>query len=492
MSTDDPRPAEGQHVLVLAANNLAHDTRILKQIDSLVRGGYQVSALAIADDAVPGHELENPNRHIYRFRTIREKKKNPLPLCPGTAEGLYDPLDAYFRLYDRASEDQEYMRKALRLQRAISSLHWSRKVRKERRRHHRELRTRMNNLIARDDSTRSAARFALIAWYEAGAFGFVDTSSEFSMRIKDLGPPKVVHAHDAYTLTAGVMLSRRWGAKLVYDAHEYEPERSPPLPDKMKADFAVFEHRSISSADGLVTVSSSILDLYKARAPNIDLNLIQNCPELRLDPEEPLPGLRERIGLAPESPLAVFVGLPTLGTRGLQVTLDALQMCPDVHLAILGPRWKAQDAELVAATVEMGLSDRVHLLDPVRPHQVVSAIRDADLSICLIQNVSLSYRFSMPNKLFEALVAGVPTIVSDFPDMGALIRKHRAGLAVDETDPAAVAEAMTRILSDRAAFVPAGEARAALEADCTWQGQERVLLDLYNRLLPPVSASKAS
>lgn len=492
MSTDAPTPGAGEHVVVLAANTLAHDTRILKQIDSLVRGGYRVSALAIADNNVEGHEVDNPDRHVYRFRSPREIKKNPLPLCPSTAEGLYEPLDEYFQLYDRVVLDQAYMQKALRLQRAVSSLHWSSKVRKARRLHHRELRARMNNLIAKDDDSRTAARFSLVAWYEAGAVRFVDSSAEFARRIEELGPPRVVHAHDAWTLTAGVMFAGRWGAKLVYDAHEYEPERSPPLPDKMKADFAVFESRSIARADAMITVSSSILDLYQARVPEIDTNLIQNCPEHRFESDEPVQGLRERIGLSSATPLAVFVGLPTLGTRGLQVTLDALMMCPDVHLAILGPRWKAQDAELVAATGEMGLSDRVHLLDPVKPHQVVSAVHDADMSICLIQNVSLSYRYSMPNKLFEALVAGVPTIVSDFPDMGALIHKHRAGLAVDETDPAAVADAMTKILADRAAFVPSGEARSALEVDCTWEGQEKVLLNLYTRLLPPQSVNRAS
>lgn len=492
MSTIVPTPGAGEHVLVLAANSLAHDTRILKQISSLVRGGYRVSVLAMADDVTPHHELDDPNRHVYRFRTRREKKKNPLPECSGAAEGLYEPLDEYFRLYDRAAEDQEYMQKALRLQRAISSLHWSRKVRRARRMHHRELRARMSSLIARDDSARTAARFALIAWYEVGAFGFVNGSSEFAKRIDDLGPPKVVHSHDIYTLTAGVMLAKKWGAKLAYDAHEYEPERAPPLADKLKADLASFEDRCIARADALVTVSNSILGLYQGRAPDLDINLIQNCPEHRYEQDVPVQGLRERIGLDPDTPLAVFIGLPTLGPRGLQVTLDAMLICSDLHLAVIGPRWKAQDAELVAATVEMGLSDRVHLLDPVKPDQVVSAIGDADISICLIQNVSLSYRYSMPNKLFEALVAGVPTIVSDLPDMGDFIRKHNTGLVVNETDPTAVADAIQKILADRSDYSPSGEARAALELECTWEGQERVLLGLYNRLLPPASLSNVS
>jgi glycosyltransferase involved in cell wall biosynthesis len=169
--------------------------------------------------------------------------------------------------------------------------------------------------------------------------------------------------------------------------------------------------------------------------------------------------------------------------------LEVMAHLPYVHLAVIGPRWAKQDAELIKAVQAAGLDARVHLLEPVAPAEVITAISDADVSLCLFQDTSLNQRFAMPNKLFESLLAGVPLLVSALPDMADLVHRMKAGLAVDQTDPDAVTDAIRTLLERRADFVPAGEARAELMQSCSWEGQERTLLALYERLLTDVGTA---
>lgn len=484
----DPVPVAGRgHVLVLAANSLRHDARILKQIASLSRLGYAVTAIAIAGEGEDSHDLSDPATHIFRI-PMAGKLAEPLASGPGADQGFYDaPVSGSLERFADAQIDLSTVRRAFRLQRFVAGLHWSGKVRKERRSHLRDLRSRVTTMV--NASVEDGVRLEFTARYEEAAINFTSVSPEWIARVGDLGPPKIVHAHDLATLVAGAVLADRYGARLIYDAHEYEPERMPPLAPEQKVAVTALEDRGLARADALITVSDSLAEFYRQRQPAMEVKLVLNCPETRTGNARRVEGLRKRLGLAEDTPLAVFVGLPVLKMRGLDITLKALCLCPEFHLAVIGPRWKAQDAELSAATKAMGLSDRVHMLEPVMPDEVVDAIGDADLSICLIQDVTLSYRHSMPNKLFEALVAGVPTIVSDLPDMAALIRRHHAGLVVDQTDPAAVADAMRRILKDRAVYVPTGDARDALEIECTWMGQEKALGDLYSRLLDGAESS---
>ena len=474
------------HVLVLALNPLSTDARIRKQVTSLVNAGYRVSGLALRDADHPGHDLEDPALHIYR-QALDRTAPPPDPGASVRGREIFEgsPAALLARL-EPVRRDQQTLRRALRLYRRLTALHWSSKVRKARRRYLSDL---LEQSIALQNAQHDGPiRIDFTARFEALTRSFCDTTPEWQARLADLGPPRVVHAHDIYTLAAGAVLAERYGAKLIYDAHEYEPENTPRLPAGERAVIALLEDRALEGDAALVTVSDNIARLYRRRNPGLDIALVYNAPDARLaDGADPI--LRARIGLNAEVPLLAFVGLPTLEERGLGVVLEAMTQLPEVHLAVIGPRWAKQDAELTAAVAATGLTARVHLLEPVAPMDVITAIADADVSLCLFQDTSLNQRFAMPNKLFESLLAGVPLLVSDLPDMAALVHRMQAGLAVDQTDPDAVIAAIRTLLARRADFVPAGEARTALKQSCSWEGQEQILLALYARVLAGAGAT---
>jgi glycosyltransferase involved in cell wall biosynthesis len=292
--------------------------------------------------------------------------------------------------------------------------------------------------------------------------------------------PDIVHAHDLYTLPAGHKIARRTGAKLIYDAHELETSRNGVTSSLDKLARARMEGWLIGACDAVITVSDSIADhlvrLYGIRRPVV----IHNAP--RQAAAASSGGIRETIGLGPDVPLAVYIGAVTIG-RGLTTLIDSMVLMPDVHVAFLGPRNnKPTLRAILAGAKAWGVMERIHFIDPVPAAEVPSFVRGADVSVALIQDVCLSYRYSFPNKLLESLFASVPVVASRLPEYERVLKETGAGRLVDQTDPVAVSIAIRDVIRNRARYTPTAAAVSKLASTYGWDVQAEKLLALYDRL----------
>ena len=88
---------------------------------------------------------------------------------------------------------------------------------------------------------------------------------------------RVVHCLDVEPLPIGVRLKQLTGAKLVYDAHELETERTH-LKKLRKRIVRVSERRCKPYVDAMITVSPSIQNWYRERFPRVPVSLVRNVP----------------------------------------------------------------------------------------------------------------------------------------------------------------------------------------------------------------------
>jgi glycosyltransferase involved in cell wall biosynthesis len=293
--------------------------------------------------------------------------------------------------------------------------------------------------------------------------------------------PEVIHAHDLETLEAGFQAARRTGARLVYDAHEIEVGRMPPRPWLHRLQIEWQEGRRIRAVDAVVTVGHGLARYFTERYGAPPATVVFNTP--KLDPGERAPGeLRRACGLGPGTPLAVYVGNIGAG-RGILTSVAALVHAPEVHLAIIGPHRPAYQALVEAAARAHGVSERLHILPPVPPQHVVSHVASATFGICLIEDTCLNHRLSMPNKLFEMTFAGLPLVGSDLPEIGRYLRETGVGLAVDPTDPVAIAAAFRELAAHAPRYRPDAATLARVAATYGWPAQAEKLLDLYAGLV---------
>ena len=150
----------------------------------------------------------------------------------------------------------------------------------------------------------------------------------------------------------------------------------------------------------------------------------------------------------------------------------------------MGPRAAPVAKALLEEASALGVQDRFHLIDPV-PHKLVTSfIRSADVSLILIQDVCLSYRFCFPNKLLESLVAGVPVVASRLIELERIIDKTKAGVTVDQTDPAEIARNIMDVAQNRAKYAPDETTIAIIKDGYSWERQTEALNALYGRLSP--------
>jgi glycosyltransferase involved in cell wall biosynthesis len=91
----------------------------------------------------------------------------------------------------------------------------------------------------------------------------------------------------------------------------------------------------------------------------------------------------------------------------------------------------------------------------------------------------VSYYTSLPNKLFEYAMAGIPIVGSDSPEIGRVIDEEHIGEVCDPVDPEALAAAITTILQDPGRY-DAGLEHA--KQTYNWDAEQQKLTSLYDLL----------
>jgi glycosyltransferase involved in cell wall biosynthesis len=297
--------------------------------------------------------------------------------------------------------------------------------------------------------------------------------------------PDVIHAHDLATVSAGILAARELRARLVYDAHELERHTNYwSLNRWTKFWIAHYETAFATRCDAVVTVCDSIAD-WLARQYGIQRPVVVcNAPvttSRRVGRSGSGDDVRSRLGLAPRTPLVVYVGSVTVD-RGMELCVRALAHLPGAHFATVGPRYHVTVGEMTAAAEELCVRDRLHFIDPVPPNRVVDFISSADCGVMAIQNVCLSYYYCFPNKLLESVAAGLPVVVANLFELRRFVEQYRVGVVVDERDPYSIAKGLREVLDVSERYRPSPEIMAAIARRYGWEEQKRKLTALYREL----------
>ena len=278
--------------------------------------------------------------------------------------------------------------------------------------------------------------------------------------------PALIHCNDYNTMWVGVAARLTTRATVVYDSHELWADRNQrPEPRwwllACEALFVRVAHQTLTASPGYAEVMSG---RYRTRPPRV----IRNIPESDSVPESPAPN---------GDPTAVYVGALTTG-RGLEISIRALAHLSHVRLRLVGPGHADYRAELADLARIEGVADRVEFAGAVSPEKVLSEIGGASLGLALIQPICLSYRMSLPNKLFEYVAAGLPVLGSDLPAIGGLIKGYGIGLLAQPADPADVAAKLGEMVRpERNETFRTAARRAAREL--RWEAESQRLVEAY-------------
>ena len=296
----------------------------------------------------------------------------------------------------------------------------------------------------------------------------------------------VYHAHDSNALIPVAWASRARGVPFVYDAHDLwlgrpRRERSRGYFALSQAFYTAVERWLVPRAAATLTVSEPIARHLERRYRLERVHLVPNYPDLAGPVvAKDLRSLPGGAAIGEEPPLVLYLGGLMAG-RGLEQLVDAIGLVQSVQLVLLGQGPLANDLKHRAAG--LGAGDRVHVLAPVSPDQVIAYAASADIGVSPIVPSCLNYRYSLPNKLFQYMAAGIPVVASDFPQVRAVVEGEACGLLVDTERPPAIAAAIERIIAAPLEAEAMGDrGRRAVEARYHWEAAGRMLREIYRQL----------
>jgi glycosyltransferase involved in cell wall biosynthesis len=283
----------------------------------------------------------------------------------------------------------------------------------------------------------------------------------------------IVHAHNVATLPAGVLLKWLTGAPLVYDAHELESETNGLSGFRSRLT-RLTEGLWIRAADGAVTVCDSIADWYEDTYGMRRPIVVRNIPVRdALAPVESAV-LRELHGVRNDELLFLYQGALSPG-RGIGQIIETFrELGPGKHLVLMG--YGVLEKQAREAAEQHG---NIHFQPAVPPEAVQTYTSSADVGICLIENTCLSYYYSLPNKLFEYLMCGLPVLVNDLPEQRRIIEEYDCGWIAPESS-AQTRELISSIGRDAVETMAAGALRAG--RSFSWTAESKRLLEMYTEL----------
>jgi len=285
----------------------------------------------------------------------------------------------------------------------------------------------------------------------------------------------VYHSHDLNTLLVGWTASRLRRARLIYDSHEVETGRARI---KLRWWAKFLEHALIGRADRVICTNRTRADftqnLYRIPPPTI----LRNLPAY-VEPE-PSFLLHDALELPHEAKIVLYQG-GVQPERGLEELLAAAPEIQGGLVVLLGSgRLKPALQEQAARA---GLEGKVLFHDAVPVGDLPDWTACGYVGLQILQNTCFNHYSSLSNKLLEYLMAGVPAIASDLPEMRRVIEDTGAGVLVDTSDPHAIAEAANRLLADESLRREMSEKAKAARRRYCWEEEEHVLVDLYRGLL---------
>lgn len=286
----------------------------------------------------------------------------------------------------------------------------------------------------------------------------------------------VIQCNDLETLPVGLLLKRIRKVSLVYVSEELNTEIVGLNPIS-KGIWKAVEAFCIRAADAVFTINESISlwlsEKYRIPRPEI----LHNVPYRHKVPERK--NLRKMFGIPPDTKLLLYQG-SMHPSRGVLTILRILPRIQNAALIIIGDEYQYRE---LLSRHRTTVPENVHVI-PFVPYQELPAYTaGADLGLYLLENSCLNYYYSLPNKLFEYLSAGLPVVASDFPEHRRLVAGYHCGVLVDEKSDEDVIGKINRLIQDGRAYREMSRnARRITQEIFNWEEEEKKLIAVYRRL----------
>lgn len=285
-------------------------------------------------------------------------------------------------------------------------------------------------------------------------------------------------ANDLDTLLPSFLVSKLFRRPLVYDSHEYFTGQHGLA--ERRFTFYVWKRLEgflLPRIRWMITVSKSIADLYE-REYGVKPVVVRNA-----SPSSANISLRTRTeaGAKEGDLLAVFQGSGINPGRGAEELIEAMALTRGVKLLVIGSGDAYKEALRLAT--EKGVSEKVLFLPRMPWEEMIGYTRSCDAGLSLDKDTCINQRFSLPNKVFDYISAGIPVIASPLPEVSALVSEFGCGIILSEVTPAEIAAKLMLLKNDASLLASLKKNAVAAAPQLTWEKEKLAEQDLFRRVI---------
>ena len=280
-------------------------------------------------------------------------------------------------------------------------------------------------------------------------------------------------AIDLDTLLPAFLICKLKRTPCIYDAHEYYTE-VPELVDRpaVKRVWESLANVVIPRLKFCYTVGPQLASILSQKYQT-EFQCIRNVPEsfnYHLQVDRPYP-----------QNYILYQGALNMG-RGISQVIAAMKYVDDLHLLLAG---EGDLSQVLRDQARMeGLEGRVKFLGMLPPEDLIPYTKHAFIGLNVLENKGLSYYYSLSNKTFDYIQAGIPSIQMAFPEYQALNSQFECSYLVDDLVPNTIAKAIYTLQTDIELYQKLQNNCIRAAEKLNWENEMKILLNFYKEVLP--------
>ena len=282
----------------------------------------------------------------------------------------------------------------------------------------------------------------------------------------------ILHACDFDTVIPALLMKLLWKKKVVYDIFDFYADHLRSTPDWILNVVTYIDKRCIGWADGIILVDDARKEQIAGAHPK-SIAVIYNTPA-----DDNFQPQTEAETLENEGFRLAYVGLLQV-ERGIFEILEVLERHPDWSLDLAGFGGDEATIRIQAESLE-----NVHWHGRIPYDRALELSHKADVLFATYDPAIPNHHYASPNKVFEAMMLGVPIVVARDTNIDSIIQKFDCGLVVDYGDVNGLEAALTTLANDLTLRNRLGRgARRAYESTYNWTEMAARLQSLYAAIL---------
>lgn len=433
-----------RQILIISATQVDREPRVIRQYDSLVKNGFHV---VVVGYSVNEHEQPFDGNFIplNPIRSSIRSLKHELYLTTKTGHKIF----VLFKIF------QEYAKRIKeKVVTKLASTWFNSSVRS----HFDCFDNFILEFYAKCSGMQSSKIRNLIREYILSNY-----NCQFSYII----------SHDPQTAFAGNLIAREFNAISVVDFHEHPVSQygwDPKWRKFYKLIWAL-NNRIVQDADKFIFVSNGIKELMKKDfvISENETFVVRSVPSYEEVSIEKC--ISDEISI-------VYVGNIVV-ERGLEKGIQMLGRLPEFYnLYIQGYGDYLYIETLRKIARQNSCESRLHFIDPVPFRDIVKSISRFDFGYYVCENFGPQRDYSLPNKFFQYIMAGLCVITSNFNEISGLINEFKCGVIVASEEPSGIAETISKI--DRVQLASYKNNSIQASKILCWENEEKELLQIFS------------